>query len=931
MYMKFEQFFKPKSEEQLKEQAILAENVLGENMYPPDMSVENVLDISNIKEEYKTRYDAYVTSLRSIHQGNVDTEDIKHAKEWVLGLNNLDTYIKEHESKENPLLREKQYIVYKEIRNFLEQGKRNGYVKLPTGTGKTILFLKIAEALDMKTLVVSPSTVILGQNAEETEEFTESEFGKYYGQEKDLSKKVTHITYHSLVNAVRDGIIKPEDYPVVILDEAHRSLGSERTQTIDKFDSINNIKLYFTATPEFSNYKKLSNNLEEIFRMDVAEGIREGLICQTQTIHAYTNIDLSNVDITHGQFNQEQLEKVINVSGRNLAALDLYKNKFSHLKVFCNCTGVNHAQDVTKLFNEKGINAACITGNTPKKEREKILKDYKEGVIKVLTNARVLLEGFNEPSCSVTFNLHPTLSLVDAEQRARSGRLDKNDDGKWSYVVDFIDQNSIKPQVLYSEILGSDRVWDISNSETDSDLEPKENSKQKPTQQINFDNFNIEGLKVVVDAQKIMEITKSNLEFRDSSNQEAPSDWLTASDITKKYNYSYHQVRDLVKDYMEINPSYIKLYKGNNNVMTEYCSPECINKIIEKINSFQEVPPGWMNAHQICKKFNLNYFTLKNFIEKYKVEDPDCFKICKSGSQITEYYDLNFINEVKDNLFNETLPAPDGWSTSRALGLIVGSGYSSMEKFTKEYREKYPEWFKEYKTKQGLILEHLSPEMVDIIKKEKLKIKTPEGWFNASTLRDVFRVSDVTIRNFVEKFRDEHPDWFNQYQSGPKISEHYSPELVDIIKDNFKIQSEILEAPKGWETTSKISSSNNIDYGAVKNFAKKFKESNHKWFKYFKTPKIAEHYSPELVEIILKHFKEMKTIQPPEEGWVNSYTLAKELGRDTVKIKALVLPYRDEHPDWFRQFKVGNMIAEHYSPELIDIIRNIVLNSKRRK
>ena len=512
--MKFESF-RPKLEEKLKIQANKSEEVLGQNIYPPNTKFEDNLDISNIKESYKTRYEAYLSSLRAIYKGELDTNEIRQAKEWITGLNNLDSYIKDHESKDNPILREKQFLVYKKIRDFLEQGKKSGYVKLPTGTGKTILFLKIAEALDMKTLVVSPSKVILGQNAEETEEFTESEFGKYYGQEKDLSKKVTHITYNSLVNAVRDGIINPEDYPVEIFDEAHRSLGPERTQTIDKFD--NNIKLYFTATPEFSNEKKLSNSIEEIFRMDVADGIREGLICQTQAIHAYTEIDLSSVDVVNGQYDQNQLDKAINIRGRNLSALELYRKKFSHLKVFCNCTGVKHAEDVARLFNEEGIRASYITGNTSKEERKRILKEYKEGIIKVLTNARVLLEGFNEPSCSVTFNLHPTLSLVDAEQRARSGRLDKNNPDKWSYVIDFIDQNSKKPQVLYSEVLGSDKVRDISR--INSRMRLKSELTDNQISPIDLDNFNIDGLSVVVDAQKIMEITKNNIESRKNKEE----------------------------------------------------------------------------------------------------------------------------------------------------------------------------------------------------------------------------------------------------------------------------------------------------------------------------------------------------------------------------------------------------------------------------
>ena len=127
--MKLEAFGKSKSREELEKQAKLAEGVLGKGMYPPDKSLD-VFDISNastIQEKYKTRYDAYIASLEAVRRGRINSQEIQHAKEWITALNNLDTYIKEHESKDNPLLREKQFIVFKKIRDFLESGKRKGY------------------------------------------------------------------------------------------------------------------------------------------------------------------------------------------------------------------------------------------------------------------------------------------------------------------------------------------------------------------------------------------------------------------------------------------------------------------------------------------------------------------------------------------------------------------------------------------------------------------------------------------------------------------------------------------------------------------------------------------------------------------------------------------------------------------------------------
>ncbi len=780
--MKFE-MFRPKSNKDLENQAQKAEEILGEKILPHNASSVEDLDISNIKTEYKTRYDAYVQALRAEKKRELDIKEIQHAKEWVKALNNLDNYIKDHESKDDPLLREKQFVVFKKIRDFLEKGKRKGYVKLPTGTGKTILFSKTAEALDMKTFIASPSRIILDQNAEETEEFTDSEYGKYYGLEKDLSKKVTHITYHSLVNAVRDDIINPDDIPVLILDEAHEALGPERAKTVSKF---NGLELGFTATSEFSEDKKLSELLpEEIFRMDVADGIREGLICQTQTIHAYTNVDLASVGIKNGEFDSNELEKVVNIHGRNMAALELYKNKFSPLKAICNCSGVKHAQDVAQLFNEQGIPAACIIGTTTKDERKDILAAYKAGTIKVLTNAQVLLQGFNEPSCSVTFNLHPTLSIVDAEQRARSGRLDKNNPDKWNYVVDFIDQNAVKPQVLYSEILEGDKVWDISNIENNNAENHTNASRQasEPTLPINLSDFSLDGLKVVVDTKSIMEITNSNIDFR------------------------------------------------------------------EKYENIPNKKEGWESIQVLCDQIKVSPIKMKASAEKYRVEHPEWFEMQRKRNFILEHYSPELIAILKIELGNHA--KGEGWISYGDLSRYLKKDKKTIIRFAEKYRVEHPEWF-EMRRSYGKVMEHYSPELISIIKRElKVVIDKKEGWENANILRINFKSTTNKIKSSAEKYRAEHPEWFEMQLNKNRTSEHYSPELTAILEQEF---TEVLGKKEGWENSRSLSSEEiKASTYTINDSAEKYRAEHPEWFEMQKNyGKVTEHYSPELIEQLKK-------------------------------------------------------------------------------
>jgi DNA repair protein RadD len=73
------------------------------------------------------------------------------------------------------------------------------------------------------------------------------------------------------------------------------------------------------------------------------------------------------------------------------------------------------------VLQEKGIPAACVTGKTPKKEREQILADFKAGRLRALTNANVLTTGFDYPDIDLIAMLRPTMSAGLYVQMAGRG------------------------------------------------------------------------------------------------------------------------------------------------------------------------------------------------------------------------------------------------------------------------------------------------------------------------------------------------------------------------------------------------------------------------------------------------------------------------------------------------------------------------------
>jgi DNA repair protein RadD len=72
------------------------------------------------------------------------------------------------------------------------------------------------------------------------------------------------------------------------------------------------------------------------------------------------------------------------------------------------------------------VAAACVTGETPKAERDRILTEFKAGRIRALTNANVLTTGFDYPDIDLIAMLRPTMSASLYVQMAGRGMRPKS-------------------------------------------------------------------------------------------------------------------------------------------------------------------------------------------------------------------------------------------------------------------------------------------------------------------------------------------------------------------------------------------------------------------------------------------------------------------------------------------------------------------------
>lgn len=113
--------------------------------------------------------------------------------------------------------------------------------------------------------------------------------------------------------------------------------------------------------------------------------------------------------------------------------VDSYHKKAEGKKMIVFAVNIEHSRQIVEKYRQAGISAEHIDANTPKKEREQILQQFRNGEILVLSNVDIVSEGFDVPDCEAVQLARPTKSLALYLQQV--GRCMRPSPGKKEGIV----------------------------------------------------------------------------------------------------------------------------------------------------------------------------------------------------------------------------------------------------------------------------------------------------------------------------------------------------------------------------------------------------------------------------------------------------------------------------------------------------------------
>lgn len=375
-----------------------------------------------------------------------------------------------------------------ELRDYQEEAvnkwKENGLkgiIALPTGAGKTVIGIMAIAEVKKTTLIVTFTKEQMVQWRDSIAKFTDirmEDIGFFFSEEKEI-KPITITTYQTAFRHIQE---LGDKFELLIVDEVHH-LPAEKFKKI-ALHCLAPKRLGLSATPYRDDGRheelfKLMGGL--IYYKSPQELMQKGYLAQFKIIPVHVELrpDENNLykdlmkkfkELAGGRSISKLLEDMRNGDKTAKEALRVFNNakkifsvtesKLDAIKQILELEKGNKVLIFTQYVDQaeeiaRELNAYLLTGNVKRKEREQILKEFKEAKEGVLVLTTVGDEGLDIPDANVGIIVAGTGSKRQFVQRL--GRILRPKDGKVARLYEIVVRGTL------DEVLSKKRKDEINN------------------------------------------------------------------------------------------------------------------------------------------------------------------------------------------------------------------------------------------------------------------------------------------------------------------------------------------------------------------------------------------------------------------------------------------------------------------------------------
>lgn len=282
------------------------------------------------------------------------------------------------------------------LREARAKGVSKGLVVLATGLGKTWLSAFDSRGFG-RVLFVAHREEILNQALATFRRIRPNEYlGTYHGTEQHPHAAVIFASVQTLSRKAHLECFDPEHFAYLVIDEFHHASAATYRRLIQYFRP--QFLLGLTATPERSDGADLldlcDGNL--VYRCDLPEGIRRGLLCPFHYFGVPDHVDYRNIPWRSTRFDEEALTTAVATRARAENALEQLEKR-GGTRTIAFCVSRRHANFMAHFFNNRGKRAAAVHSGTDSDPRAESREKLQAGELDIVCAVDMFNEGVDLP------------------------------------------------------------------------------------------------------------------------------------------------------------------------------------------------------------------------------------------------------------------------------------------------------------------------------------------------------------------------------------------------------------------------------------------------------------------------------------------------------------------------------------------------------
>lgn len=296
--------------------------------------------------------------------------------------------------------------------------------QMPTGTGKTKLFVSIARDLFDWGAAHKKSVKILflAHRIELIDQISENLGVKYHLAHGLIASQNREQKFYGLqvgsVQTLVRRLDKWEDkeFDFVIIDEAHHVKADSYKKILKSFPKAK--VLGVTATPYRMSHDSFRPEFDELITsMPVSKFIKLKWLCDYEYYsirpESKIQIDINSISrfALDGDYLDEASAAVMDKDEIRANIVSTYERYAKGKKGIVYTITKAHNQHVCEQYVQRGYRAVAIDDKTPAATRKQYVEDFKKGKIDIICNVNIFSEGFDCPDLEFIQLARPTKSL----------------------------------------------------------------------------------------------------------------------------------------------------------------------------------------------------------------------------------------------------------------------------------------------------------------------------------------------------------------------------------------------------------------------------------------------------------------------------------------------------------------------------------------